>query len=434
MQAPVIQAYFPGGRPPARLVTRMYPSPQGPPHAATLQKQGAITVRPPHAATLQKKEAAGWSPHPATLQKKDAAGRSPHPATLQKKDAAGHAPHAATVGKSRPASAAPPQQQKPARTAVQRTADGNEVHAFQTPSGFLDASAKRKAQELPPIVKRKMESFFEADLSDVRVHVGPEAPAIGALAFTLGADIYFAPGQYQPDTPDGHELLGHELTHVLQQRDGRVANPFGDGTAVVQDPSLEDEADRMGRLLAAKDKLSTSYRRELEGEAAQRSKGRPREGRRGGSAQKRGSGYQLVVGAYMHEDGEKLPEPLAGHAFVAIEGPKGEKEAFGFSPAGYGEYDPKRDLGKLASGVQGVVHDDANAFDKPGVKTRAYAISAAQAEAARAKIAEYQAGKHQYSLKGDQCSAFAVDVAKAAEVDEVGGLRGKAPGEVYRKL
>ncbi|MFS8066692.1 MAG: hypothetical protein ACMG6S_10005 [Byssovorax sp.] len=65
---------------------------------------------------------------------------------------------------------------------------------------------------------------------------------------------------------------------------------------------------------------------------------------------------------------------------------------------------------------------------------RTYAISAAQAQAARAKIAESQAGKHRYSLRGDQCSAFAVDVPKAAEVEEVKGLRGKAPGEVYRKL
>jgi len=43
-------------------------------------------------------------------------------------------------------------------------------------------------------------------------------------------------------------LLGHELTHVMQQRAGRVANPFGSGVAVVQDQALEAEADRMGRI------------------------------------------------------------------------------------------------------------------------------------------------------------------------------------------
>jgi len=104
---------------------------------------------------------------------------------------------------------------------------------------------------LPPAVRTKMESFFGADLSDVRLHVGREAPAIGALAFTLGSDLYFAPGQLNLDSHHGHELLGHELTHVIQQRAGRVRNPFNGGVAVVQDPALEAEADRMGRLAAA---------------------------------------------------------------------------------------------------------------------------------------------------------------------------------------
>ena len=69
-----------------------------------------------------------------------------------------------------------------------------------------------------------------------------------ALAFTLGTDLYFAPGQYNPETIYGQQLLGHELTHVVQQRAGRVRNPFGSGLAVVQDHAMEAEADRMGRL------------------------------------------------------------------------------------------------------------------------------------------------------------------------------------------
>jgi Domain of unknown function (DUF4157) len=104
---------------------------------------------------------------------------------------------------------------------------------------------------LPEAVQQKMESFFGANFADVRVHVGPEAPAIGALAFTLGSNIYFAPGQYDPATPRGQQLLGHELAHVVQQRQGRVRNPFGAGIAVVQDPGLEAEADRMGQRAAA---------------------------------------------------------------------------------------------------------------------------------------------------------------------------------------
>ena len=110
---------------------------------------------------------------------------------------------------------------------------------------------QNNATPLPEAVQQKMESFFGASFADVRVHVGPEAPAIGALAFTLGSNIYFAPGQYDPVTPRGQQLLGHELAHVVQQRQGRVRNPFGNGIAVVQDPGLEAEADRMGQRAAA---------------------------------------------------------------------------------------------------------------------------------------------------------------------------------------
>lgn len=96
-----------------------------------------------------------------------------------------------------------------------------------------------------------MESFFNTSFADVRVHVGAQASSIGALAFTHGSNLYFAPGQYNPGTPQGQQLLGHELTHVVQQRAGRVRNPFGSGVAVVQDRGMEAEADRMGMLAAS---------------------------------------------------------------------------------------------------------------------------------------------------------------------------------------
>jgi len=103
---------------------------------------------------------------------------------------------------------------------------------------------------LPRDVQAKMETALGAGFSDVRIHVGSEASSIGALAFTWGSEIHFAPGQYSPHTPHGQFLLGHELQHVVQQRAGRVSNPFGTGVAVVQDQMLEAEADRMGHIAA----------------------------------------------------------------------------------------------------------------------------------------------------------------------------------------
>jgi Domain of unknown function (DUF4157) len=108
---------------------------------------------------------------------------------------------------------------------------------------------------LPDAVRGQMEAALGADFSGVRVHVGPQAERIGAIAFTTGSDIYFAPGRFQPETAAGRQLLGHELAHVLQQRQGRVRNPLGASLAVVQDRALEAEADRLGARVASRPML-----------------------------------------------------------------------------------------------------------------------------------------------------------------------------------
>jgi hypothetical protein len=101
-------------------------------------------------------------------------------------------------------------------------------------------------QPLPDALRNQMEQLFRTSFADVRVHVGPEAGAIGSQAFTVGSRIYFAPGHYHPDHPRGRHLLGHELTHVVQQKAGRVRHPTGQGLVVVQDRALEVEAEMMG--------------------------------------------------------------------------------------------------------------------------------------------------------------------------------------------
>ncbi len=89
--------------------------------------------------------------------------------------------------------------------------------AFALPAN-LTLKPRGSGQPLPEPIQKKMESFFNTSFADVRVHIGPEAPSIGALAFTHGTDLYFAPGQYNPQSSQGQQLLGHELTHVVQQR------------------------------------------------------------------------------------------------------------------------------------------------------------------------------------------------------------------------
>lgn len=101
---------------------------------------------------------------------------------------------------------------------------------------------------IPDAVKQRMEDSFGTDFSSVRVHPeSSKAPEVGALAYTQGTDIHFAPGQFKPDTTAGQELLGHELTHVVQQAEGRVQPTTEIGGMPVNDSeALEHEADVMG--------------------------------------------------------------------------------------------------------------------------------------------------------------------------------------------
>jgi hypothetical protein len=118
------------------------------------------------------------------------------------------------------------------------------------PGASISRPIQRKGK-MPENVQTQMESALGSDFSDVNIHVGSKAPEVGALAYAQGNDIHFAPGQYNPDSAAGQQLLGHELTHVVQQRQGRV-KPTMDigGMPVNDDPSLEKEADRMGAKAA----------------------------------------------------------------------------------------------------------------------------------------------------------------------------------------
>jgi len=101
---------------------------------------------------------------------------------------------------------------------------------------------------IPPSVQTKMESTLNTNLSDVSVHPNSnKATDVGALAYTQGTDIHIAPGQYNPGTSSGNKLLGHELTHVAQQKEGRV-QPTGEigGLPLNDSPALEKEADDLG--------------------------------------------------------------------------------------------------------------------------------------------------------------------------------------------
>jgi len=90
--------------------------------------------------------------------------------------------------------------------------------------GGLDgeiASLRGGGQPLPRGVRTEFEGTLGHDFGDVRVHTGPNADriarSIDARAFTVGADVAFRRGEYDPKSRAGKRLLAHELTHVVQQ-------------------------------------------------------------------------------------------------------------------------------------------------------------------------------------------------------------------------
>lgn len=129
---------------------------------------------------------------------------------------------------------------------------GKSLDGGVSESAAQSQSGNSSHSSLPSNVQSKMENSFGTSFADVNIHKNDEsATNMGALAYTQGNNVHFAPGQFSPDTQSGQELIGHELTHVVQQREGRVKpTKQGKGMAVNDSPALENEADVLGKKAA----------------------------------------------------------------------------------------------------------------------------------------------------------------------------------------
>lgn len=108
---------------------------------------------------------------------------------------------------------------------ARRTEDAAAVAAAAAPTRVPPRSG---GASLPAPVRAWMEPRFGADFADVRIHTDAVAQRAArqlcASAFTVGSHIWFAPGQWSPETTAGRRLVAHELAHVLQScSSGRTA-------------------------------------------------------------------------------------------------------------------------------------------------------------------------------------------------------------------
>lgn len=115
-------------------------------------------------------------------------------------------------------------------------------------SEMLHLSGAGAPQPMSPALREKFEPGFAADFSNIRISRGHIPEEMGVQAVAQGTDILL-------DSRAGMDVLGHELAHVVQQAQGRVAG----GYPVVENAALEHEADVMGQRVASGMEAQTEH-------------------------------------------------------------------------------------------------------------------------------------------------------------------------------
>jgi hypothetical protein len=137
---------------------------------------------------------------------------------------------------------------------LQRAAGNSAVNAAMSGeeerSPVHDVVSSGGGRPLEPEVRSDMEARLGNDFGDVRVHddgrAHDSAVAVNAHAYTVGSNIVFQRDRYDPSSADGQVTLAHELTHVVQQRNGPV-----DGSPAAGGIKISDPSDRFEREASA---------------------------------------------------------------------------------------------------------------------------------------------------------------------------------------
>lgn len=184
-------------------------------HEKPLQKQAAENEqeKPVQAKNIKEEPAAAAT---KKIARKQAPGmvRGSRPAGPVQRKAA----PAAEQIKEKPAEATRAPQQAHEAEAGDAANDDAALAAIEQ---RIDAR-RGQGMALPPDLLQEMNTSFGYNFEAVRLHTDTEAHdlcvQLQAQAFAVGNDIFFRQGKYNPETKQGRELLSHELTHVVQQR------------------------------------------------------------------------------------------------------------------------------------------------------------------------------------------------------------------------
>ena len=119
------------------------------------------------------------------------------------------------------------------------------IMALRTGAVSPQPSQLGRPVSLEAAIRAKMESAFGMDLSALRIYASQTVEDAGAEAVAQGNRIAFAPGETDFHSRRGQMLLGHEISHVVSQARDGVS-----GRGLLENPSLEAQADREGKMAA----------------------------------------------------------------------------------------------------------------------------------------------------------------------------------------
>ncbi|WP_298516417.1 DUF4157 domain-containing protein [uncultured Kordia sp.] len=154
-------------------------------------------------------------------------------------------------------------QDKGTKNIIQKKKGSSFVKPVGDTTKFSPPSTSGKQHKsLPSKLQSNMETSLGHDFSSVGIQTNSQkAVQMNARAFTQNEQVHFAPGEFNPGSTSGQNLIGHEFTHIAQQRAGVVkpTKALKKGVMVNDDKSLESEADTFGKK-AARGEAVSKYR------------------------------------------------------------------------------------------------------------------------------------------------------------------------------
>lgn len=213
---------------------------------------------------------------------------------------------------------------------------------------------------LEPGVRDQLSSSYGHDFSAVRVHSGPNADRaardLGALAYTVGNDVVFSHGAYDPLSGGGRALIAHELAHVAQHGGTAHAPGFLRTNPTTAVPDADAGLERQAHTAAA---LYSSGRALPRGWAWERATA-PFLGRADMSWTKVAKPYKVTYAGTVHEVTEEQHSPDDPGGMVRVKmGPFAV-------PANKGPWEAEYQAVAQSKGLQAVI-DMSGARPKAGL-------------------------------------------------------------------